>query len=511
MSDSKRASGILLHPTSLPGRFGIGDLGQPAYRFADFLAAGAQSFWQVLPLGPTGFGDSPYQCLSAFAGNPLLISLDGLATEGLLDSRELTHAPQFPVRTVDFPAVIAFKGDMLRKAFDRFRSAAGGKARDDFSAFIRKHARWLEDYALYQALKDAQGGRPWSEWPRALALREPEALSSAGKELEHEIEAVKFCQYLFFKQWLELREHCHRCGIRIIGDIPIFVAYDSADVWAHPRLFKLNRDGTLKVVAGVPPDYFSATGQRWGNPIYNWSRLRKDGYRWWVERFRSVFELTDVVRVDHFRGFAACWEIPAREPTAVKGRWVKVPGMQILNAVKQEFDELPVIAEDLGVITPDVIALRERFGFPGMRILQFAFRDEENIDLPHNYVANTVVYTGTHDNDTAVGWFHSQAGKGSTRSAEQIERERAFCLEYLNTTGKEIHWDFIRAVLASVSATAIIPLQDVLGLDSSARMNTPATQEGNWRWRFAAEDITPAARDRLKRLTELYGRRQIFL
>ncbi len=509
MTSSRRASGILLHPTSLPGPFGIGDLGQSAYDFVDFLVASSQSLWQVLPLGPTGYADSPYQCLSAFAGNPLLISPEKLALAGLLERSDLERGPDFPCRTVDFHEVIAFKGELLKKAFDKFRASANNAIHEKFAQFSEQHDQWLVDYALYRSIKDAHDRAPWFEWPKSLARREPVALAAAASELGHEIEANKFYQYLFFKQWLELKDYCRRSGIRTVGDIPIFVAYDSADVWAHPHLFKLKADGSLRVVAGVPPDYFSSTGQRWGNPIYDWSRLAKDGYRWWIERFRAVFELTDIVRIDHFRGFAACWEIPAAERTAEKGHWVKAPGEQILSAVTQELGALPVIAEDLGVITADVIALRERFGFPGMRIFQFAFRDMENLDLPHNFVPNTVAYTGTHDNDTAIGWFNSQAGAGSTREASQIERERAYCLEYLNTDGKEIHWDFIRAVLASVSDTAVIPLQDVLGLDSSARMNTPATSEGNWSWRFAEQDLTPALGARLKRLTEIYGRTRV--
>jgi 4-alpha-glucanotransferase len=500
-----RTSGILLHPTSLPGRFGIGDLGPAAYNFIDWLAEAGQGVWQVLPLGPTGFADSPYQCLSAFAGNPLLISLDKLVRDGLLAESDLRDAPDFPASRVDFHLVHRFQPAVLKRAFNNFK-ASSSAFREDFARFVRHRRQWLDDYALYQSIKNSHGLAPWSEWPHGLAAREPMALREASTELAEEIEANKFYQYLFFKQWREVRTYCRERGIRIIGDIPIFVAFDSADVWAHPHLFKLDGSGRPRVVAGVPPDYFSATGQRWGNPIYDWRSLRADGFRWWVERFRSTFELTDIVRIDHFRGFAACWEIPAGEPTAVRGRWVKAPGRQLLETVKEKLGELPVIAEDLGVITPDVVALRDHFGFPGMRILQFAFRNTDNVDLPHNYVRETVAYTGTHDNDTVVGWFNSKPGTGSTRNAEQIERERAFCVDYLNIHRTEIHWDFIRAVLASVACTAIIPLQDVLGLDSSARMNTPATQKGNWCWRAEAEQLTPVLAARLKRTTQLYGR-----
>lgn len=506
MSDWKRSSGILLHPTSLPGRYGIGEIGPAAYRFADFLASSGQKSWQVLPLGPTGFGNSPYQCLSAFAGNCLLVSPEKLLSDGLLNEKDLANIPRFPVERVDFQAVISFKNSLLKRAFHNFKARKPGKLVRDFQSFIKNHSHWLDDYALYQSIKDVHGGAPWIQWPAALARRQPEALESALKELSGEIEANKFYQFLFFSQWQRLREYCRLAGIEIIGDVPIFVSYDSADVWAHRHLFKLNKDGSLKLVAGVPPDYFSATGQRWGNPVYQWSRLRQEDYRFWVERVRSALEMTDTVRIDHFRGFAACWEIPANEPTAVKGNWVKAPGREIFQVLKKELGTLPIIAEDLGVITPDVVALREEFGFPGMRIFQFAFGGKDSHDLPHNYVPHTVAYTGTHDNDTAVGWFNSKAGAGSTRTAVQIKRERAYCLQYLNSEGKEIHWDFIRAVLASVAERAIIPLQDVLGLGSSARMNIPATEEGNWSWRFTDRALTAKLGAKLKRMTELYGR-----
>ena len=501
-----RSSGILLHPTSLPGRFGVGDLGGAAYTFVDFLVESGQSLWQVLPLGPTGFGDSPYQCFSSFAYNPLLISPERLIAEGLLAEDDLRTTPRFPADQVDFGRVIEFKSALLEKAFENFRRTTDTTLRADFLAFAQKSESWLEDYALFRALKDAHGGAPWNQWEPGLTRREPKAIAAARDQLYDRVEAQKFYQFLFHKQWTALKAYCRENQIKVIGDIPIFVAYDSADVWANPDLFKLDDAGNPVVVAGVPPDYFSKTGQFWGNPIYDWGRLRATGYRWWIERLRATLEVVDIVRVDHFRGFAACWEIPAGDKTAENGRWVEAPGREIFDKLKSDFGELPIIAEDLGVITPDVQALRDDFGFPGMRILQFAFRNNTNTDLPHNYVENTIVYTGTHDNDTAVGWFNSSAGAGSTRSAEQIERERRFCLQYLNSDGGEINWDFIRAAMASVAHTAITPLQDLLGLGSDARMNLPASTESNWRWRFRQNALSRKMSKRLRDLTELYVR-----
>jgi 4-alpha-glucanotransferase len=501
-----RSSGILLHPTSLPGRYGIGDLGDGAYRFVDFLAASSQSLWQLLPLGPTGFGDSPYQCLSSFAGNPLLISPQRLLEEGFVEKDDLKPTPRFPADQVDYGRVIEFKDALLEKAFQNFNRTTDTGLRADFLAFIHQSDGWLDDYALFRALKDEHGGASWNNWEPGLARRERGPMAAARERLRDKTGAQKFYQYLFFRQWAALRAYCHDHSIKIVGDVPIFVAYDSADVWSRPNFFKLNEAGDPLVVAGVPPDYFSKTGQLWGNPIYDWDRMRADGFRWWIERLRATLGVVDIVRVDHFRGFAACWEIPAGDKTAERGRWVEVPGREIFTALRGDFGELPIIAEDLGVITPDVEALRDDFGFPGMRILQFAFRNSTNTDLPHNYHHNTVVYTGTHDNDTAVGWFNSRAGAGSTRDAAQIERERRYCLEYLRSAGEEINWDFIRAAMASVADTAVIPLQDVLGLGSEARMNLPASTEGNWRWRFRQDALTADLRKRLKHVTELYVR-----
>ncbi|MCA1592027.1 MAG: 4-alpha-glucanotransferase [Acidobacteria bacterium] len=503
-----RASGILLHPTSLPGRFGVGDLGDEAYAFVDFLAGAGQSLWQVLPLGPTGYGDSPYQCFSAFGGNTLLVSLERLVTDNLLADEDLADVPSFSGERVEFGRVIEYKSKLLRKAFENFKRAGVAKLRDEFVVFTAEAAAWLEDYALYRAMKDERDGVAWNNWETPMLRREPDALALARRTFREQIEAQKFYQFLFFRQWSALRAYCHEKRIRVIGDIPIFVAHDSADVWTQPRQFKLDELGNPRVVAGVPPDYFSATGQLWGNPIYDWERQRAEKFRWWIERMSGTLALVDIVRVDHFRGFAASWEIPGGDKTAERGSWVAAPGRELFHAIRDALGELPIIAEDLGVITPDVVALRDEFGFPGMRILQFGFsNDARNNDLPHNYASNSVVYTGTHDNDTAVGWFNSKAeGGGSTRDAAQIERERQFCLDYLHTDGTEIHWDFIRAVMASVSDMALVPLQDVLGLGTEARMNLPATTSGNWAWRCKPDALTPEIGERLHKLAEIYGR-----
>ena len=493
-----RASGILLHPTSLPGGFGVGDLGPESYKFADFLVSAGQSLWQVLPLGPTGYGDSPYACYSAFAGNTLLISPEKLAT----DVTERTSSER-----VDFGEAHRIKEQLLKRAYQNYTKTTDTNLRSEFETFAQREAHWLDDYALFRALKDAHDGVAWNEWEPALVRRTPAALERARQQLREEIEAQMFYQFLFFKQWFALKSYCNERGIKIVGDLPIFVAQDSADVWTNPEQFKLDKNGRPLVVAGVPPDYFSSTGQLWGNPLYNWERMEEDGFKWWIERVRATLKVVDIARVDHFRGFAACWEIPGGDKTAERGQWVEAPGKELFTAIRKTLGQLPIIAEDLGVITPDVVALRDGFGFPGMRILQFGFGgDAKNIDLPHNYIANVVAYTGTHDNDTTVGWFESVAGEGSTRTAKQIERERQFCLDYLKSDGAEIHWDFIRTVFASVANTAIVPLQDVLGLGTEARMNLPNSTEGNWSWRYPADSLTDEIAARLKRLTTLFGR-----
>ncbi|MDH3528749.1 MAG: 4-alpha-glucanotransferase [Acidobacteriota bacterium] len=502
-----RASGILLHPTSLPNDFGIGDLGDSAYRFVDFLAHAKQTYWQILPLGPTGYGDSPYQCFSAFAGNTNLISPEILVDEELLTQEEIDDRPEFPEGKVDFGTVIDWKNGLLEKAYQRFRLTTSVNLRGSFETFSQQVASWLDEYALFRAIKATQGQKLWLEWDDPLKLRHEEALLAAREELVEEIRAQKFYQFLFFKQWTRLKNYTNGKGIKVLGDIPIFVSLDSADVWCNPGEFKLEEDGTPKVVAGVPPDYFSKTGQLWGNPIYDWDKMKSDGFKWWIERFKFTLKTVDIVRVDHFRGFAASWEVPGGDETAENGRWVNVPGMKLFQTLNSELGNLPVIAEDLGLITPDVEELRDEFGFPGMRILQFAFGgDTKNIDLPHNYIKNCAAYTGTHDNDTTVAWFNSQVGDDSTRDKAQIKREHDFCLNYLNSDGKEIEWDFIRAVWASVANTAVAPMQDLLGLGTEARMNLPASESGNWQWRANDGDFSDELCKRLRELTELYGR-----
>jgi 4-alpha-glucanotransferase len=502
-----RASGILLHPTSLPGRFGVGDLGDEAYAFADFLIASGQSLWQVLPLGPTGYGDSPYACYSAFAGNTLLISPEKLFEEGLLTKSDVDDISSPPADRVDFERVHQSKNAALQKACENYKLTTDTGFRSAFESFAEQNASWLEDYALFQALKGMHNGAAWQEWDRPLVQREPAALTRARGQLQQQIEAHKFFQFLFFKQWFALKAYCNERGVRIIGDIPIFVAGDSADVWTNPEQFKLDENGRPIVVAGVPPDYFSKTGQFWGNPLYDWERMLADGFTWWIERVRAALQTVDIARVDHFRGFAACWEIPGTDKTAERGRWVEAPGRELFIAIREALGDVPIIAEDLGVITPDVEKLRDDFGFPGMRILQFGFSsDADNKDLPHNYHRNVVVYTGTHDNDTTSGWFNSVAGSGSTRTTEQINKERDFCMRYLVTRGEEIHWDFIRAVISSVADTAIVPLQDLLGLGTEARMNLPNSTSGNWAWRFKRDELTAAHGERLRNMTDTYGR-----
>lgn len=502
-----RRSGILLHPTSLPGDFGIGDFGPAAFRWIDTLAMAGQTYWQVLPLGPTGFGDSPYQSFSAFAGNTLLISPERLIEDGLLEPSALEAAPRFDEDRVEYGRVYEWKTALLPLAYRKFLATTSVDLRGRFESFGEENAWWLEDYATYRAIKREHGQKPWYEWDEPIRLRDPLALKAASDRLYDEIQAEKFYQFVFYSQWNALRAYAAKNGISIIGDIPIFVALDSADVWCNREKFKLNPDGRPKVVAGVPPDYFSKTGQLWGNPIYDWEAMRAEGFSWWVARVAFTLRVVDIVRLDHFRGFVATWEVPGGDPTAENGRWVEVPGKELLAVLKRALHKLPVIAEDLGVITPEVEQLRDAFGFPGMRILQFAFGgDAQNHDLPHNYVRNSVAYTGTHDNDTTVGWWNSVAGSGSTRDAAEIGREHEYCSKYLNTDGREIHWDFIRAVWASVANTAIAPLQDALGIGSEGRMNLPATTSGNWAWRFKRDAISRQVVERLAELTRIYGR-----
>ncbi len=513
-----RASGILLHPTSLPGYYGIGDLGAKAFEFVDFLAEARQAYWQILPLGPTGYGDSPYQCFSAFAGNTLLISPEKLVEDGLLTPESVadlfdSNGRLKPPATaggsnrVDYGGVYEWKNRILPEAYKKFHQTTSVDLRGRFEAFNQENEWWLEVYAAYKAIKTAYDQNAWYKWPDALKLRIPQALKAEADRLYEEIQAEKFYQFLFFSQWSALKDYANKNGVKIIGDVPIFVALDSADVWCNQDKFKLNDDGSPKVLAGVPPDYFSKTGQLWGNPIYDWDAMRADGFRWWIARVAFTLKTVDVVRFDHFRGFAAVWEVPGEDNTAENGRWVEAPGQELFTALKRALGELSLFAEDLGVITPDVEELRDGFGFPGMRILQFAFGgDANNHDLPHNYIKNCAAYTGTHDNDTTVGWWHSQAGAGSTRDEAAISHEHDFCLKYLCTEGREIHWDFIRAVWASVADTAITPVQDLIGIGTEGRMNLPASESGNWFWRYTDGTLTDEIVERLRELTETYGR-----
>ncbi|HEY0582183.1 MAG TPA: 4-alpha-glucanotransferase [Chloroflexota bacterium] len=493
----RRRSGVLLHPTSLPSRYGIGDLGPAAFDFVDYLAQARQALWQVLPLGPTGFGDSPYASPSAFAGNPLLIALDPLVEQGLLDAADLEPLAALPTERVDYGALHPLKREALEKAFARGRD----RLRQQTDVFRYHQSAWLEDFALFSALKDDLGGS-WTDWEPGLRSREPAAIDAARERLRERTDFYVFSQFVFFDQWTALRQHARDRGIAIVGDIPIFVAHDSADVWANQHLFKLDDQGQPTTVAGVPPDYFSATGQLWGNPLYDWDAMAREGYAWWIARFRHLLELVDLVRIDHFRGFEAAWEVPAGATTAVGGQWVKGPGVAVFHAIAAALGggQPPVIAEDLGLITDEVRALLRQTGFPGMKVLQFAFGDTaENPYLPHNYSdSNCVVYTGTHDNDTTRGWFENAAS----------ESERVAVTRYLGTDGSHIAEDLMRLALESNANTAIVPLQDVLDLGSEARMNTPGAPEGNWTWRVAANGLDRSRAECLAELTRAYGRSQ---
>lgn len=499
-----RAGGLLLHPTSLPGRYGIGDLGPEAHAFVDFLAETGQTWWQMLPLGPVGYGGSPYQSPSAFAGNPLLISLDRLADRGWLDAKELARVPDLPAGKVDFDAVGEFKWEWLRRAFRGYGSAGDDP---DFEAFLRKNRAWLDDYVFFQALRDAHDGQPWYEWEPELVRREPRACERWRERVAEGIRFHEFVQYAFDLQWRELRAACRAEGVRLIGDIPIFVAHDSADVWAHPDLYYLDEHGRPEFMAGVPPDFFSEDGQLWGNPLYRWEAHARDNFEWWRLRIRALLERVDVIRIDHFRGFEACWAVPAGSKTAATGEWAKAPGHAFFKAVRKDLGEVPLIAEDLGVITPEVEALRDEFDMPGMRILQFGFDADPGMEkyLPHAFIRNCIAYTGTHDNDTTYGWYHSQEVT-TTQPREEVEEARAFVRRYVPTDGREVHWDMIRILFASVADTAIVPMQDILGLDSRARMNFPGKPNGNWAWRYRAEQLDGRVKDKLAEMTALYGR-----
>lgn len=488
-----RASGILLHPTALPGRFGIGDFGDEAYRFVDFLRDTGQTYWQILPLVATGYGDSPYSSISAFGGNQLLISPEKLVEDGLLPVEVCENAPEFPSGRTDYGGVYGWKNWLLDEAFGALTDSELG---EEFQAFKHENSWWLDDFAAFKASKLSHGHRPWFEWPDSLKFRDPEALASIHADLATDIERERFRQFLFYRQWYALRHYANENGIKIIGDIPIFVALDSVDVWCNQDKFKLNEDSSPRVVAGTPPDYFCSTGQRWGNPIYDWEAMREDNFSWWTARISFNMRLTDIIRLDHFIGFGRNWEVPNSDPTAENGKWVEVPGHEVFSAISRQLGDLPVIAEDLGALTPAVEELRDAFGFPGMHILHYAFGgDAHNRDLPHNYVRNCVAYTGTHDNDTTVGWYKSES-----------KHVKDHCKKYLRCSGRDIHWHMICAVFASVADTALIPAQDILGLGRDARFNRPGSTDGNWAWRLKEADLTDHVRETLSDMTTLYGR-----
>jgi 4-alpha-glucanotransferase len=491
-----RSAGILLHPSSLPGPFGIGDLGPVAYTWVDALARAHQKWWQVLPLGPTGFGDSPYQALSTFAGNTNLLSPESMIQDGLLDRPDVVGM-DFPADRVAFENVAPFKDHLLGRAWHLFHQGRGGHLRGEFDAFVAANAAaWLDDYALLRALRDAHGGKGLQEWPPELVRRDKAALAKVREQYRGEMEKRRFGQFLIFRQWKYLKSYANSKGVRLIGDVPIFVAADSADAWTNADLLYLDANRHPTVVAGVPPDYFSATGQLWGNPLYNWEASRKTGHRWWVARLRATLEQVDLVRIDHFRAFESYWEIPAGSPTAEGGRWVKGPGVEFFKTIGQQLGKVPVIAEDLGLITEAVEDLRDELGLPGMRVLQFAFSDNHrNLYLPHNHVRNTVVYTGTHDNDTTVGWY-----------ASLPENQRTMLHRYEPGIERDPPRELIRMAWESVADYAIAPLQDLLRLGTEARMNRPGQPVGNWRWRLLPDQLTNEAVEWLGGITELYGR-----
>jgi 4-alpha-glucanotransferase len=505
---SERCSGILLHPTSLPGPHGVGDLGPAAYQFVNFLARAGQRYWQMLPVGPLGGGGSPYDSPSAFAGSPLLISLETLVERGLLEAREVGDPRAFAsARRAHYPAAARYRERRLRRAFGRFQSHLGDGERAQLSRFVEEQAHWLPDYALFRALKAARGGQSWTTWPIELKRREPSALERARRELESELQYHEFLQFEFARQWAKLREYANSRGVKLLGDVPMFVAHDGSDVWAHQNIFQLDEHGEQRVVAGVPPDYFSADGQRWGNPLYDWSVLRETGYAWWLARFKSTLERFDALRLDHFIAFHRYWEIPAHSQSAREGRFVGVPGRDFFEKVRSSLGRLPFIAEDLGLVTPEVGELRDHFEMPGMRVLEFAFADPNARDYqPHRFPKRTVVYTGTHDNDTIVGWLagHERARAEHDQRALREERERA--LAYAGSDGREPHWDMIRVALMSTADTAIFPLQDLLGQGAEARMNVPGTASGNWEYRALPNEIDLAVADRMANLCETYER-----
>jgi 4-alpha-glucanotransferase len=492
----ERSSGVLLHPTSLPGKYGIGTLGKEAFRFIDFLAKSKQQYWQILPLGPTGYADSPYQCFSSHAGNPLLIDLDQLVTDKLLQVSDLAPMKDLDGGPIDYGTVIQLKYPILKKAATNFQANARLETKRDFNNFTDENSHWLKDYSLFMSLKSFFDQKPWYLWEKDVKERNAKVLEHWLDPLQEQIWFHSFLQYIFFRQWSAVKDYANQKNIRIIGDIPLYIALDSADAWAHPEIFEFDKDRNPIAVGGVPPDYFSATGQLWGNPLFRWEELKRTGYRWWIDRIKASLVLYDVIRIDHFRGFAAYWSVPYGEKTAINGQWITGPGKDLFEAIRNEFRDIPIIAEDLGVMTPDVEELRDGFGLPGMKILQFAFDSgEENDYLPHTFVKNCIVYTGTHDNDTVTGWYNK---------AKKEDRE--YVLDYMHSGGKEIHWDFVRLAFASVADLAIIPMQDLLGLGSEARMNLPGTTVNNWMWRMDHEQMSDELAKKMVHLTKLYGR-----
>lgn len=494
-----RSSGVLLHPTSLPSRFGIGDLGSQAYQFVDFLAESFQQVWQVLPIGTTGYGNSPYSSYSALAGNPLLISPETLIEENLLSVEDCQDLPEFPLEKVDYELVIATKIPLLKKACENFKQRGSHEQKEEFDNFSTRQSYWLDDFALFMALKEVHDGATWNNWEKEIAFRKPEAIIEWTSKLVEEIFEYKFLQFLFFRQWKKLKEYANESGVTIFGDIPIYVAHDSVDVWCNPQYFALDEDtGAVALMAGVPPDYFSATGQLWGNPVYDWEALEEDNFDWWVQRIKGMLEYVDLIRIDHFRGFQAYWGVEQGSETAMNGTWLEAPGEALFKEIRERLGSLPFIAEDLGEITPDVIALRDKFEFPGLKILQFAFDyNQGNPFVPYNYTtSNCVVYTGTHDNNTTVGWFE-----------ELSPEEKSRVTDYLGCVCPEgIAWSLIRLGMSTIANLAIFPLQDILGLGTEAKMNTPSQGEGNWQWRFVPGSLTHELREQLKHLTILYGR-----
>lgn len=492
----ERGSGILLHPTSLPGKYGIGTLGKEAVEFIDFLSRSKQRFWQILPLGPTGYADSPYQCFSSFAGNPLLINLDLLVQDKFLKSSDLLPMQSFDDGPIDYGKLILLKYPLLKKAAVNFSSFEPDEAKQPYRDFVERNKVWLEDYSLFMALKSHFGQKPWYQWEKPVKERNAKELEKYRESLQDEIQFHHFIQYLFFSQWCRIKEYANRQNIKVIGDIPLYVAMDSADAWTHPELFEFDKERNPIAVGGVPPDYFSETGQLWGNPLFKWDVHKKSGYSWWINRIKGNLVLYDLIRIDHFRGFAAYWSVPYGEKTAINGKWISGPGKDLFKSIYAALGDIPVIAEDLGVITEDVEELRDSFNLPGMKILQFAFdSSEENDYLPHNFPKNCVVYTGTHDNDTVAGWFEK---------AKPEDRE--YVLSYLHSNGQNVCGDFIRLAFASVAFTAIIPMQDLLGLGPEARMNLPGTTLNNWMWRMLPSQLSEELAGSLASLTKLYGR-----